>query len=109
MSSSPTNMIKNLPVSLHHEISETFCDSLGSLFFDGQSLRLELTVARIEEMKPPATTPTGMRHVVARIALTLPAAMELINQMGALAGQLTQSGLTKTEQGQVIPQNKPIK
>jgi hypothetical protein len=107
MASSPNDMMKNLPVNPHHEVSETFCDSLGSLFFDGQSLRLEFTVGRMDEMKPPATTPTSMRHVVARIALTLPAAIELINQMRTLAGQLAQSGLIKTEQGQVIPQNKP--
>jgi hypothetical protein len=90
MADSPNNMMKNLPVNPHHKVSETFCDSLGSLFFDGQSLRLEFTVGRMDELKPPATMPTGMRHVVARIALTLPAAIDLINQMRTFAGRLTQ-------------------
>jgi hypothetical protein len=103
MADSPNSMMKNLPINPHHEVSETFCDTLGSIFFDGQSLRLEFTVGRLDEQKPPATTPTGMRHVVARIALTLPAAIDLINQMQMLAGQLKLSGLIGTDQGKAGP------
>src|SRR5258705_1251513 len=87
MANSPNSIMKNFPVNPHHEISETFCDTLGSLLFDGQTLRLEFTVGRLDEQKLPTTTPTGMRHVVARIALTLPATIDLINQVRAMAEQ----------------------
>lgn len=97
MATNPNEMMKNFPLNPHHEIKETFADTLGSVFFDGQALRLEFTVGRMNELKAPATMPTGERHVVARLALTLPCTIDLINQMRSLAGQLSQAGLLKTD------------
>jgi hypothetical protein len=98
MAAGPHEVMKNFLLNPHHEIKETFVDTLGNLFFDGQTLRLELAVARIDEVKPPEKVPTGERHVVARLALTLPCTIDLINQIQMLAGQLSQSGLLKTDE-----------
>jgi hypothetical protein len=92
MAAGPNDMTKNFPINPHHEIKETFVDTLGNLFFDGQTLRLDFAVSRMSELKPPATMPAGERHVVARLALTLSCASDLINQMQMLAAQLNQSG-----------------
>src|SRR5262245_45037597 len=34
------------------ELAETFADSITALFFDGQSLRIEFAVSRVDEIKP---------------------------------------------------------
>ena len=45
----------------------------------------------------------GERHVVSRLVLSMSGAIDLMNQMSRLAGQLTQAGVLKTEQGQIRP------
>jgi hypothetical protein len=108
MADNPPEMSKKLPVVPHHEIRETFADQVGFMICDGSTLRIDFEVVRMNEpvsLEPP----TKERHVVARLALPMSCAIDLINQVGRLAGQLAQSGLIKTEQGQVqvVPQNKP--
>lgn len=58
LAASPTDMMKSFPLNPHHEIGEILVDNIGSLFFDSQTLRLELTVARVNEIRPE-TKPTG--------------------------------------------------
>ena len=60
----------SFPKEEQHDIKETFADSLGQCFFDGQTLQLELCSTRLDEAKAPPAKPTGKRHVVARIVLT---------------------------------------
>ena len=43
------------------ECMETFADSIVGAFFDGQSLRLEFGISRLEERKPDAPL-TARRH-----------------------------------------------
>ena len=62
------------------ELVETFADSITGMFFDGQSLRIELAVSRVDEIK--ANTPiTGRRYPACRLVLPPVAAMELINRI----------------------------
>lgn len=107
MADSPPDVTKKLPVVPHHEVRETFADQVGFIICDGSTLKIDFEVVRMNEplaLEPPAKE----RHVVARLALSMSCAIDLINQVGRLAGQLAQSGLIKTtEQGQVVPQNKP--
>jgi hypothetical protein len=107
MADSPQDMTRKLPVVPHHEVKETFADQIGFMICDGSTLKIDFEVVRMNE--PLQLEPPGKeRHVVARLALSMTCAIDLINQVGRLAGQLAQSGLIKTtEQGQVIPQNKP--
>jgi hypothetical protein len=82
----------------HHEVSETFADSIGLTLFDGHTLKLEFVAARIEEPNQPSTQPIGTRHVVARMVLSVNCAVDLINQMQRVGAQLAQAGLVKAEQ-----------
>jgi hypothetical protein len=83
------------PKEERHDIKETFADSLGQCFFDGQTLRLELCSTRLDEAKSPPDKPTGKRHVVARIVLTPRGAVELLNACNQIAGAFKQAGILK--------------
>jgi len=96
MTTDPREFIKNFPLVAHHNIPETFADGISLTFFDGNTLRLELTAARIDELKPQSQ-PTGGRHLVCRLVLTAPCAVDLINHMRRITAQLEQAGLVKTE------------
>src|SRR5262245_17170774 len=98
------------PKEERHDIKETFADSLGQCFFDGQTLRLELCSTRLDEAKPPPTKPTGKRHVVARIVLTPRGAVELLNTCNQIAGAFKQAGILKEIPAQTTglrPRNRP--
>jgi hypothetical protein len=48
------------------DLAETFADSINSVTFDGQSMRIELGVTRLDDVKP--NTPfTGRRYPAARL------------------------------------------
>ncbi len=76
------------------ECAETFADSITGLFFDGQSLRIEFGITRVDDVKP--NTPlTGRRYPACRLVLPPVAAIELINRMQQIAAALTQAGVIK--------------
>jgi hypothetical protein len=54
------------------ELVETFADSIIGMFFDGQSLRVEFAVSRVDEIKPntPIKRATRRRSHVTRLALS---------------------------------------
>ena len=104
MADNPQEMMKRYPVASHHEVKETFADQIGSTMFDGSSLRIEFLVVRMNEPMGPGAAPIGERHVVSRLVLSMSGAIDLINQVSKLAGQLTQAGVLKMEQGQVMQQ-----
>src|SRR5579863_5812125 len=83
-----------LPINLHHEIRETFADEVGTMYFDGTSLRIDFMVTRVEQPTPP---PMGERHVVCRLVLAPRCTTELINQLNKLGAQLTQTGVFKAQ------------
>lgn len=79
------------------ECQEVFADSVTQVYFDGQSLRLEFGVTRLDEIKP--NTPiTGRRYPAQRMVLTPMAAVDLINRMQQVAAALTQAGVLKPAQ-----------
>ena len=63
--------------------------------FDGQTLRIEFGVTRVDEVKPDAPI-TGRRYPTSRIVLSPGAAIELINRMQQIGAALTQAGVAKT-------------
>jgi hypothetical protein len=95
MADTPRDQIKKLPIVDHHEIPETFADTLGNIVFDGTTLRIEFTVARVSEFKPPQQ-PVGERHVVCRLVLSPPCAVDLINHMNRVGGELSKAGVITT-------------
>jgi hypothetical protein len=76
------------------DLEETFADSVTGLTFDGQTLRIEFGVTRLDEVK--ADTPiSGRRHPSCRLVLTPGAAVDLINRLQQIAAALKQAGLIK--------------
>ena len=76
------------------ECTETFADSINQLYFDGQSLRIEFGVTRLDDVKPNAPI-TGRRYPTQRLVLTPTAAVELINRMQQVGAALAQAGVLK--------------
>jgi len=81
------------------ECSEIFVDSIISSLFDGQTLRLEFGVTRLDEVKQNVPI-TGRRYPACRVVLTPAAARDLINRMQHIAAALTQAGVLKTAERQ---------
>ncbi len=79
------------------ECAETFADSINSVFFDGQTMRIEFGITRMEDVKPDAPR-TGRRYPAVRLVLPPAAAIDLINRMQQTAAALTQAGVVKPVQ-----------
>jgi hypothetical protein len=77
------------------EIVETFADSITGVVFDGQTLRIEFAVTRLDEVKPD-TPITGRRYPACRVVLPPTAAIDLINRVQQIAAALAQAGVTRT-------------
>ena len=77
------------------ECAETFSDAINGVWFDGQSLRIELGVTRLDEIKPNAS-PTGRRYPASRLVLTSAAAVDLINRLQQVGAAMAQAGVVKT-------------
>jgi hypothetical protein len=68
-------------------LAETFADSIGQWVFDGQMLRIEFTVTRLDP-GGPSEARTGRRLPAARMVLTPGCAVELIRQCQQLLAAL---------------------
>lgn len=79
------------------EIMETFADFIAGLVFDGQTLRIEFSVTRFDEVKANAPI-TGHRYPACRVVLPPAAAVDLINRMQQIAARLAQAGVLKPPQ-----------
>ena len=88
-------------VKLHYidrpDLAETFADSINALFFDGQTLRIEVGVSRVENSKNDEPIMVR-RYPACRLVLTPGAAVELINHMEQVTSALSQAGLLKSTQ-----------
>jgi hypothetical protein len=73
---------------------ETFADSINNVYFDGQSLRIEFGITRLDEIKQNAPV-TGRRYPAQRMVLTPVAAVELINRRQQVGQALTNAGVLK--------------
>jgi hypothetical protein len=76
------------------DVTETFADAVSGLVFDGQTLRIEFAVTRLDEVKPNSPI-TGRRYPTCRLALPPAAAVELINRMQQIGVALGQAGLAR--------------
>ncbi len=79
------------------ECGETFADSIHSVFFDGQTMRIEFCVTRMDDVKKDAPL-TGRRYPACRLVLAPAAAIDLINRMQQAASALQQAGVVKAQQ-----------
>jgi flavin-binding protein dodecin len=79
------------------DVVETFADSVSGLVFDGQTLRIDFAVTRLDDVKPNAPL-SGRRFPVCRLALPPAAAIELINRMQQIGVALGQAGVARPAQ-----------
>lgn len=84
------------------EMGEIFADSINHVYFDGQSLRLEFGITRLDDVKPNAPV-TGRRFPAQRMVLTPVAAVELINRMQQVGAALAQAGVLKANPAAAKP------
>jgi hypothetical protein len=76
------------------DLAEIFSDSINTLRFDGQTLRIEFGVTRFDDVKADSPI-TGRRYPASRIVLTPAAAVDLINRMQQIGAALIQAGVVK--------------
>jgi len=82
-------------------ISETYADTVRGMMFDGQSVRLELCVTRMNEPAKGSRELTGRRQTAARVVLPLSAALELSTKLGRMMTTLAKRGAeNKAKQAQ---------
>src|ERR1700681_3797362 len=76
------------------DMAETFADSINGLVFDGQTLRIEFGVTRLDDVTAHAPR-TSRRYPACRLVLPPATAVELINRMQQIGAALTQAGVVK--------------
>jgi hypothetical protein len=76
------------------DVPETFADSIRAIGFDGQTMRLEFCVTRMEHTQPP-NPPSGSQYPACRLVLTPTAAVDLFNKLQRIMSALEQSGAIK--------------
>ena len=76
------------------EVSETFADSVRSIHFDGQTMRMELCSTRLDR-PDPSIPPTAMHYPVCRLVLTPTATIDLFNKLQQVIAHLEKSGAVK--------------
>src|SRR4051794_38345506 len=81
------------------EVSETFADFVQRIQFDGQTLRLEFCVSRLDEHKE-ATPVSGKRYPACRLVLSAAAAVDLMNKMQQITSGLIKAGVLKQDAAQ---------
>jgi hypothetical protein len=85
------------------EVTETFADFVQRIQFDGQTLRIEFCVSRLDDQKSPAT---GKRYPACRLVLSTGAAVDLMNKMQQITAALIKSGVLKSDAPADQPQIK---
>jgi hypothetical protein len=86
------------------ELSETFADHVRMISFDGQTLRIEFCVSRVDQPATQGGPPTGRRYPACRLVLSSGATLELMNQLQRITASLIQQGVLKAQQPQAAPQ-----
>jgi hypothetical protein len=78
------------------EVAEVFADFVQRIQFDGQTLRFEFCVSRMEDTQP-STAPTGKRYPACRLVLSAAAAVDLMNKMQQITSSLVKAGVLKAD------------
>lgn len=78
------------------EVAEVFADFVQRIQFDGQTLRFEFCVSRMEDQPPPAPA-TGKRYPACRLVLSTAAAVDLMNKMQQITASLVKAGVLKAD------------
>jgi len=77
------------------DCAETFADSITGVFFDGQTLRIEFSVSRLDQAKPGAPL-TGHRIPACRLVLPPSTALDLVQKMQQVGATLSKAGYVRS-------------
>jgi len=77
------------------DCAETFADSITGVFFDGQTLRIDFAVSRMDAARPGAPL-TGYRIPACRLVLPPSAAYDLAQKMHQVGAALAKAGSVRT-------------
>ncbi len=78
------------------ELSETFADSVRSINYDSQSMRIEFCTTRLDDPKPP-NPQTRRQYPSCRLVLTPNAALDLSNKLQNLLAAMENQGIIKRD------------
>lgn len=78
------------------ELTETFADSIHTMIWDGQTLRVEFCVTRFPE-PASSTTMEAKRYPACRMVLTSTAAVDLFNRLQQTMAALKQAGVVSQQ------------
>jgi hypothetical protein len=78
------------------EVEETFADFVQRIQFDGQTLRIEFCISRLEDQQASAP-PAGKRYPACRLVLSVGAGVDLINKMQQITANLIKAGVLKQD------------
>jgi hypothetical protein len=81
------------------DLEEIFVDSIISLIFDGETLRIEFVVTRLRKEKADSSI-SAHQFPVCRLVLPLTAAIDFVNRMQQIAPALTQPDVVKLHSNQ---------
>jgi hypothetical protein len=76
------------------DVSETFSDHCESVLFDGQTLRVDLSVTRYGQPESNKR-PNALRTTACRLVLTPQAALQLHDQLRRVVATMEEKGLVK--------------
>jgi hypothetical protein len=79
------------------EVSETFADFVQRIQFDGQTLRLEFAVNRLDDQRSPSGAAMGKRYPACRLVLSAGAAVDLMNKMQQITAELIKAGVLRAD------------
>lgn len=88
------------------DVSETFADYVQRIQFDGQTLRIEFGVSRLDDQKSPGGAATAKRYPVCRLVLSTGAAVDLMNKMQQITAELIKAGVLRSD-APAKPAQKP--
>jgi hypothetical protein len=89
-------------------IPETFADTVRGMMFDGQSVRMEFCVTRMDEPAKGSAELTGKRQTACRVVLPMSAALDLSHKLGRMFATLAKRGAErKLKQAQPAQKTAP--
>ena len=86
------------------QLAETFADSIGGINFDGQTLRIEFCVTRLDPVSPQKP-PSGKRYPSCRMVLSTAAAATLAQRLHELMLQLQRQGILAALSSEAAPKH----
>lgn len=84
------------------DLAETFADSLHTMVWDGQTLRVEFCVNRYPELASGAKAEAS-RYPACRLVLTPAVAVDLFNRLQQTMDTLTKAGVVSQKTPQPTP------